>query len=144
MSVNKAILIGNLTKNPEVRTAQNGSRLANLSLATNESWKDKGTGEKKERVEYHRVTIFGDGLVNVLEQYTSKGDKLYIEGQIRTRKWQDQSGADKYSTEIIVQGFGGTVKIISNKQEAQSNPKPSHQPQSGMNDIDDFDSDVPF
>jgi len=136
-SVNRAIILGNLGKDPEIRTTQNGSKMANLSIATSESWKDKATGERKEATEWHRVTVFGDGLVNVLEQYTSKGDKLYIEGQIRTRKWKDQSGADKYSTEIVVQGFGGTIKILGNKQEGQPGSK-------STSEINNFDSDVPF
>ncbi len=111
-SVNKVILIGNLGRDPEVRSFQNGGKVCNLRIATSESWKDRNTGERKERTEWHSVAIFQEGLVRVAEQYLKKGSKVYIEGQLQTRKWQDQSGQDKYSTEIVLQGFGGTLTML--------------------------------
>ncbi|MEB8386276.1 single-stranded DNA-binding protein [Rhodobacteraceae bacterium KMM 6894] len=111
-SVNKVILIGNLGRDPEVRTFQNGGKVCNLRIATSETWKDKTTGERKERTEWHSVAIFNDGLVRIAEQYLRKGSKVYIEGQLQTRKWQDQSGQDRYSTEVVLQGFGGTLTML--------------------------------
>ncbi|MCZ4351485.1 single-stranded DNA-binding protein [Roseovarius aestuarii] len=111
-SVNKVILIGNLGRDPEVRTFQNGGKVCNLRIATSENWKDKSTGERRERTEWHSVAIFNDGLVRIAEQYLRKGSKVYIEGQLQTRKWQDQSGADRYSTEVVLQGFGGTLTML--------------------------------
>jgi len=109
-SVNKAILVGSLGKDPEIRTTQDGRKIANLSVATSESWKDKNTGERKEKTEWHRVSIMNDGLAKVAESYLKKGSKVYLEGQIQTRKWVDQAtGQDRYSTEVVVQGFGGTL-----------------------------------
>jgi len=110
--VNKAIILGNLGRDPEIRTLNSGSRIANLSIATSESWKDKTTGEKKERTEWHRVVIFNDNLVTIAEQYLKKGSKVYIEGQLQTRKWQDQSGVDKYTTEIVLKAFTGTICLL--------------------------------
>lgn len=115
-SLNKVMLIGNLGADPEVRSFQNGSKVANLRIATSESWKDKSTGERQERTEWHSVAIFGDGLVSVVERYTRKGSKVYIEGQLRTRKWQDQSGADRYTTEVVVQGMGGSLTLLDGAQ----------------------------
>lgn len=114
-SVNKVILIGNLGRDPEVRTFQNGGKVCNLRIATSETWKDKNTGERKERTEWHSVAIFNEGLVRVAEQYLRKGSKVYIEGQLQTRKWQDQSGQDKYSTEIVLQGFGSTLTMLDGR-----------------------------
>ena len=110
-SVNKVILIGNLGRDPEVRSFQNGGKVCNLRIATSEAWKDKNTGERREKTEWHSVAIFQEGLVRIAEQYLRKGSKVYIEGQLQTRKWQDQSGQDKYSTEVVLQGFGGTLTI---------------------------------
>ena len=110
-SVNKVILIGNLGQDPEVKSFQNGGRIANLRIATSESWKDKNTGERKERTEWHSVVLQSDGLVGVAERYLRKGSKIYIEGQLRTRKWQDASGNDRYTTEISV-GPGGTLTML--------------------------------
>ena len=110
-SVNKVILIGNLGQDPEVKSFQNGGRLANLRIATSENWKDKNTGERKERTEWHTVVINSDGLVGVAERYLKKGSKIYIEGQLRTRKWQDASGNDRYSTEVNV-GVGGVLTML--------------------------------
>ena len=111
-SVNKVILIGNLGADPEVKSFQNGGRIANLRIATSENWKDKNTGEKKERTEWHTVVLNSDGLVGVAERYLRKGSKVYIEGQLRTRKWQDASGNDRYSTEVSVGGMGGVLTML--------------------------------
>lgn len=114
-SVNKVILIGNLGRDPEVRSFQNGGKVCNLRIATSENWKDKNTGERREKTEWHTVAIFNDGLVRIAEQYLKKGSKVYIEGALQTRKWQDQSGADKYSTEVVLQGFGGTLTMLDGR-----------------------------
>jgi single-strand DNA-binding protein len=114
-SVNKVILIGNLGRDPEVRSFQNGGKVCNLRIATSENWKDKNTGERREKTEWHSVAIFQEGLVRVAEQYLRKGSKVYIEGQLQTRKWQDQSGQDKYSTEVVLQGYGGTLTMLDGR-----------------------------
>lgn len=111
-SVNKVILIGNLGRDPEVRSFQNGGKVCNLRIATSETWKDRSTGERREKTEWHSVAIFQEGLVRIAEQYLRKGSKVYIEGQLQTRKWQDQSGADKYSTEVVLQGFNGSLTML--------------------------------
>lgn len=111
-SVNKVILIGNLGADPEIKSFQNGGRIANLRLATSESWKDRATGERKERTEWHNVTINSDGLVGVVERFLKKGSKIYIEGQLRTRKWQDRDGNDRYTTEVSVGGVGGVLTML--------------------------------
>lgn len=114
-SVNKVILIGNLGRDPEVRTFSNGGKVCNLRIATSENWKDRNTGERRERTEWHSVAIFSEGLVRVAEQYLRKGSKVYIEGQLQTRKWQDQSGQDRYSTEVVLQGFGSTLTMLDGR-----------------------------
>lgn len=114
-SVNKVILVGNLGRDPEVRSFQNGGKVCNLRIATSENWKDRNTGEKREKTEWHSVAIFQEGLVRVAEQYLRKGSKVYIEGQLQTRKWQDQSGNDRYSTEVVLQGFGGTLVMLDGR-----------------------------
>jgi len=111
-SVNKVILIGNLGAGPEVRSFQNGGRVCNLRIATTENWKDRNTGERQERTDWHNVAIFSDGLVGVAERYLRKGSKIYVEGQLRTRKWQDQSGQDRYTTEVVLQGPGATLTML--------------------------------
>tara|TARA_B100000949_G_scaffold1666_1_gene1434 strand:+ start:481 stop:981 length:501 start_codon:yes stop_codon:yes gene_type:complete len=111
-SVNKVILIGNLGADPEVRQFQNGGQVCNLRIATSDTWKDKNTGERRERTEWHQVAIFSDGLVRVAQNYLKKGSKVYIEGKLQTRKWQDQSGNDRYSTEVVLQGFDGTLVML--------------------------------
>ncbi len=116
-SVNKVILIGNLGADPEVRTFQNGGKVCNLRIATSETWKDRNTGERREKTEWHTVAIFSEGLVRVAEQYLRKGSKVYIEGQLQTRKWQDQSGNDRYSTEVVLQNFGGTLVMLDGRSE---------------------------
>ena len=116
-SVNKVIIVGNLGRDPEVRTFQNGGKVCNLRVATSETWKDRNTGERRERTEWHSVAIFSEGLVRVCEQYLRKGSKVYIEGKLQTRKWQDQSGQDRYSTEIALQGFDGTLVMLDGRGE---------------------------
>ena len=111
-SVNKVILVGNVGKDPEIRRTQDGRPIANLSIATSESWRDKATGEKKEKTEWHRVVIFSEPLCKVVEQYVKKGAKLYIEGALQTRKWTDKDGVEKYSTEVVLQGFNGSLTML--------------------------------
>ena len=123
-SVNKVILLGNLGQDPDIRTMQNGKKVCTFSIATSNSWKDKDTGEKKEKTEWHRVVVFNEGLVGVVENYIKKGTKLYIEGALQTRKWTDDSGTEKYTTEIVIQGYGGRIDIVSakgNNQEQSEN-----------------------
>lgn len=116
-SVNKVILIGNLGADPEIRRTQDGRPIANLRIATSESWRDKASGERKEKTEWHRVVVFNEGLCRVIEQYVKKGSKVYIEGQLQTRKWQDQSGQDKYSTEVVLQGFNSTLTLLDGRSQ---------------------------
>ena len=116
-SVNKVILVGNLGRDPEIRSMPNGDRIANLSIATSETWRDKSSGERKEKTEWHTVVVFNEGLCKVVEQYVKKGAKLYIEGQLQTRKWQDQTGNDRYSTEIVLQGFNSTLTMLDGRGE---------------------------
>jgi len=123
-SVNKVILLGNLGQDPDIRTMQNGKKVCTFSIATSNSWKDKETGEKKEKTEWHRVVVFNEGLVGVVENYIKKGTKLYIEGSLQTRKWTDDSGTEKYTTEVVIQGYGGRIDIVSakgNNQEQSEN-----------------------
>lgn len=110
--VNKVIIVGNLGKDPEIRTFQSGGRVASFSVATSESWKDKATGEKKERTEWHRISVFNDHLITVIEKFASKGTKVYLEGRLETRKWTDQSGAEKHTTEIVLRPFHGELQIL--------------------------------
>ncbi len=160
-SVNKVILVGNLGRDPEVRTFQNGGKVCNLRVATSENWKDRNTGERRERTEWHSVAIFNEGLVRVAEQYLRKGSKVYLEGQLQTRKWQDQSGQDRYSTEVVLQGFNATLVMLDNRGEGggggfgggqaggdyrggQSDPygEPSGSPAPASGGIDD--DEIPF
>ena len=114
-SVNKVIIVGNLGKDPEIRRTQDGRPIANLRLATSESWRDKATGERKEKTEWHRVVIFSEPLCKIVEQYLKKGAKVYIEGALQTRKWTDQSGVEKYSTEVVLQGFNSTLTMLEGR-----------------------------
>ncbi len=116
-SVNKVILIGNLGRDPEVRTFPDGGKICNLRIATSETWRDKASGERRERTEWHNVVLRGDGLIRVAEQYLKKGSKVYIEGQLQTRKWQDQSGQDRYSTDVVVAGIGGALTMLDGRGE---------------------------
>lgn len=143
-SVNKVILVGNLGADPEVKSFANGGRIANLRLATSESWKDKQTSEQKERTEWHSVTLNSDGLVSVAERFLRKGSKVYLEGKLQTRKWQDQSGNDRYTTEIVVGGFDGKLVMLDGAKGAGSDTGAQQQASSSAGDYDDLDSEVPF
>ncbi|MCF6303498.1 MAG: single-stranded DNA-binding protein [Devosiaceae bacterium] len=114
-SVNKVILVGNLGSDPEIRHTQDGRPIATFSVATSENWRDKNTGERREKTEWHRVVVFSEGLVKVIEQYVKKGSKVYIEGSLQTRKWTDQSGVEKYTTEVVIQGFNGTLTMLDSR-----------------------------
>ncbi len=156
-SVNKVILVGNLGADPDVRSMQSGDKVVNLSIATSESWKDKMTGERKEKTEWHRVVVFNKGLVPVCENYLKKGSKVYIEGQIETRKWQDQSGQDKYSTEIVLRPFRGELTMLDSRGGSQGfgdsagggygggAPAQRQQPAQAAAPIDNgMDDEIPF
>ncbi|HKX22399.1 MAG TPA: single-stranded DNA-binding protein [Rhizorhapis sp.] len=119
-SVNKVILVGNLGADPEVRSFQNGGKVCNIRIATSESWKDRMTGERKDRTEWHSVAIFSEGLVGVAERFLRKGSKVYVEGQLRTRKWQDQSGQDRYTTEVVLQGFDAKLVLLDAREGGSS------------------------
>lgn len=149
-SVNKVILVGNLGRDPEIRSTQDGTRVANLSLATSESWKDKTSGERRERTEWHRVVIFNDRLVDVVERFLKKGSKIYIEGQLQTRKWTDQSGQERYTTEIVLQRYRGELTMLDSRASgdsgaagAGSGAGPGGQSDPGRPPAD-FDDDIPF
>lgn len=139
-SVNKCIIVGNLGADPEVKSFQNGGRIANLRIATSESWKDKATGERKERTEWHSVTIQGDGLVGIAERYLRKGSKVYIEGKLQTRKWQDQSGNDRYTTEVVV-GMGGALTMLDGASDTKRQPDGSQGHAGGF--ADNLDDELP-
>ena len=149
-SLNKVLLIGRLGADPEIKQMVNGKSVARLSLATSNSWKDKNTGEKKEKTEWHRVVIFNEGLVNVIQQYVKKGAQVYVEGQLTTRKWTDQkSGQDKYSTEIVLQGYNSTFTILSGKNNQGSplqNETESKSTLPTAEDVpnSDLDDEIPF
>ena len=155
-SVNKVILVGNLGRDPEIRTTQSGDKIANLSVATSESWNDRQTGERRERTEWHRVVIFGR-VAEIAEQYLRKGSKVYVEGSLQTRKWQDQSGQDRYSTEVVLQRFRGDLQMLDRAGDAESRSR--DQDYGGYGDRDagggrsaapapalgsDLDDDIPF
>lgn len=143
-SVNKVILVGNLGRDPEVRTFQNGSKVVNLRIATSETWRDKSTGERKEKTEWHSVAIFNDGLAKIAEQYLRKGSTVYVEGQLETRKWQDQSGTDKYTTEVVVKAFRGELTLLGGKPDG-GEPKPDNTGSGEKYDEEKFDFDsIPF
>ena len=146
-SVNKVILIGNLGADPEVRTFQNGGRVCNLRLATSETWRDRETGERRERTQWHQVVIFNENLIRVAEQFLSKGRKVYVEGQLETRKWQDQSGQDRYSTEVVLRAYRGELVLLDSRGEGGGAPASAGAPgapapaPAGGGDLDD---DIPF
>ena len=147
-SLNKVLLIGRLGADPEIKQMVNGKSVARLSLATSQSWKDKNTGEKKEKTEWHRIVVFNEGLVNVVQQYLKKGAQVYVEGQLTTRKWKDeQSGQDKYSTEIVIQGYNSSLTMLgggpnqNNVLTQDSKINNEKNPQTSQNDLDD---DIPF
>ena len=147
VSVNKVLLIGRLGADPEIKQMFNGKSVARLSLATSQSWKDKNTGEKKEKTEWHRIVVFNEGLVNVVQQYLKKGAQIYVEGQISTRKWKDEaSGQDKYSTEVIIQGYNSSLTMLggnnmNENQSSQNLKSPDEGSQVPDNDLDD---EIPF
>jgi single-strand DNA-binding protein len=148
-SVNKVILIGNLGKDPEIRRTQDGRAIANLTVATSESWRDKGTGERKEKTEWHRVVIFSEPLAKIAEQYLKKGSKVFLEGALQTRKWTDQSGVDKYSTEVVLNGFNCSLTMLDGKEQSNqpagsSAPKRNDPISSGVSQNDDMNDDIPF
>ena len=148
-SLNKVLLIGRLGVDPEIKQMANGKSVARFSVATSNTWKDKNTGEKKEKTEWHRVVIFNEGLVNVVQQYVKKGAQVYIEGQLTTRKWKDEkSGIDRYSTEIVLQGFNSSFKILSSKNSQIANLKENEEKSSLPNDenvqSNDLDDEIPF
>jgi single-strand DNA-binding protein len=124
-SVNKVILLGNVGKDPEIRTTQGGQPIAHLSIATSETWRDKNSGERKEKTEWHRVVIFNEKLAEVAQKYIRKGAKLYVEGQLTTRKWTDQSGNERYSTEVVLPRFGGALTLLGDKSESGNEPSSS-------------------
>ncbi len=158
-SVNKVILVGNLGADPEVRHTQDGRPIVNLRIATSESWRDRNSGERRERTEWHRVVIFSEGLAKIAEQYLKKGSKVYLGGQLQTRKWQDQSGQDRYSTEVVLQGFNSTLTMLDGRSDsggmgassgggmgASGGGRPAAASASGGGDDfgGDFDDEVPF
>src|ERR1700730_17472038 len=162
-SVNKVILVGNLGKDPEIRRTQDGRPIANLSIATSETWRDKGTGERKEKTEWHRVVIFSEPLCKIVEQYLQKGAKVYIEGALQTRKWTDQAGVEKYSTEVVLQGFNSTLTMLDGRAGGgggsfaedngggdfgvsgpSSAPQRRMAPAGGGGRGNDMDDDIPF
>ena len=149
-SLNKVLLIGRLGADPEIKQMVNGKSVARLSLATSNTWKDKNTGEKKEKTEWHRVVIFNEGLVNVVQQYVKKGTQVYIEGQLTTRKWKDEkSGLDRYSTEVVLQGFNSSFKILSSKNSQIENLKDNNTDKNSLPDDEktssnDLDDEIPF
>ena len=146
-SLNKVLLIGRLGADPEIKQMVNGKNVARLSLATSQSWKDKNTGEKKQKTEWHRVVIFNEGLVNVVQQYLKKGSQVYIEGQLSTRKWRDeQSGQDKYSTEVVIQGYNSSLTMLGGRSENEDKNQNTSsltkdETPSTSNDLDD---EIPF
>jgi single-strand DNA-binding protein len=140
-SINKVILIGNLGQDPEIRSTQDGREIANLSIATSDSWKDKGTGERREKTEWHRVTIFNEGLVGVVKNYVKKGSKVYIEGHLQTRKWTDKEGQDRYTTEVVLQGYNGNLTMLDGKSGGNDSGYSAPEPQQSRPPIDD---EIPF
>jgi single-strand DNA-binding protein len=160
-SVNKVILVGNLGADPEIKRTQDGRPIANLSVATSDTWRDKNTGERKEKTEWHRVVIFSEGLCKIAEQYLKKGSKVYLEGQLQTRKWQDKDGKDRYSTEVVLQNFNSTLTMLDGKSSGggsfgaeegggdfgSSGPSRSAPPRrvaAGGGGRDDMNDDIPF
>lgn len=150
-SLNKVTLIGNLGQDPEIRTTKEGKEIAAFSIATTESWKDRSTGEKNEKTEWHKVVIFNEGLVGVIKEYVKKGSKIYLEGSLQTRKWTDNNGQEKYTTEVVLQGFSSHFIILDNKRSSDY-PSTSEPRKSGTNNFksnnfisnDDIDDEIPF
>ena len=150
-SVNKVVIMGNLGKDPEIRNFPNGGRVCNFSVATSESWRDKNSGEKQERTQWHNISILSEPLVNIAERFLKKGSKVYLEGQLETRKWQDNSGSDRYSTEIVLRPYKGEITLIDNKADSNMTSEPISnnqmdeiQENSVSPNVDDFDDEIPF
>tara|TARA_B100000579_G_C22723132_1_gene800425 strand:+ start:638 stop:1108 length:471 start_codon:yes stop_codon:yes gene_type:complete len=153
-SVNKVILLGNLGRDPEIRAMQSGSKMAAFSMATSKRWKDRNTQEQKEKTSWHNIVVFGDGLVDIVEKYVKKGSKLYVEGELQTRKWQDQDGKDRYTTEVVLQGYNCNLTLLdsrsSGNQSLESQTEPTQSQSSNNNiesqvsDSDNLDEDIPF
>ena len=150
-SVNKVIIMGNLGKDPEIRNFPNGGRVCNFSVATSETWRDKNSGEKQERTQWHNISILSEPLVNIAERFLKKGSKVYLEGQLETRKWQDNSGSDRYSTEIVLRPYKGEITLIDNKADSNMSNEPISnnqmdeiQENSVSPNVDDFDDEIPF
>jgi single-strand DNA-binding protein len=143
-SVNKVILVGNLGRDPEVRRTTSGEPIVNFSVATSESWRDKSSGERKERTEWHRVVIFNENLAKVAEQYLRKGSKVYLEGQLSTRKWTDKDGAEKYTTEVVLNRFRGELVMLDGKGEGSSGPRSGPAEAPASFDRGDMDDEIPF
>ncbi|MCC8369424.1 MAG: single-stranded DNA-binding protein [Rickettsia endosymbiont of Oxypoda opaca] len=149
-SLNKVILIGNLGRDPEIRTTGEGKEIANFSIATTESWKDRNTGEKKERTEWHRVVIFSEGLVSIVKSYVKKGTKIYLEGSLQTRKWNDNSGQEKYTTEVVLQNFNSQLILLDSRNSSNNNSSDNYpeakQSEHKNNSFDhsDLDDEIPF
>ena len=144
-SLNKVLLIGRLGADPEIKQMVNGKSVARLSLATSQSWKDKNTGEKKEKTEWHRIVVFNEGLVNVVQQYLKKGAQIYVEGQISTRKWKDeQSGQDKYSTEVIIQGYNSSLTMLGGQNNSITQNQVNQKSDDTSQIPDELDDDIPF
>ena len=145
-SLNKVMLIGRLGQDPEVRNTQDGRSLCTFSIATSESWNDKNTGEKREKTEWHRVVVFNEGLVNIVQQYVKKGSNVFIEGQLQTRKWEDKDGIEKYTTEVVLQGFNSTFKMLDNRNSGSTDNNFSQD--NAISDSGNFDTeiddDIPF
>ena len=147
-SVNKVILVGNLGADPDVRSTKDGRPVVNLSIATSENWRDKNSGERREKTEWHRVVIFSEGLCRIAEQYLKKGSKVYVEGQLQTRKWQDDSGNDRYTTEVVLQNYGGVMTMLDSRNsgggdfQAMGNDSPAPALSSGGGG--QIDDDIPF
>jgi single-strand DNA-binding protein len=144
-SINEVNLLGNLGKDPEIRSMQDGKRVCNLTIATSESWTDKSSGERKEKTEWHRVVVFNDGLAGVCEKYLRKGSKVHIKGKLQTRKWQDKDGSDKYSTEIVVQGYTGSLIMLNSRQDGAESSAKSYSKESGTEyEGGEIDDEIPF
>lgn len=142
-SINKVTLIGNVGRDPEIRTTQDGREIASLTLATSESWKDKASGERKERAEWHRIAVFSEGLVNIVKNYVKKGSKLYIEGTLQTRKWIDNNGAERYSTEIVLQNYNSTILMLDGNKNAGHDNSHDSQRSSSFS-AEEIDDEIPF
>ena len=145
-SLNKVMLIGRLGQDPEVRNTQDGRSLCTFSIATSESWNDKNTGEKREKTEWHRIVVFNEGLVNIIQQYVKKGSNVFIEGQLQTRKWEDKDGIEKYTTEVVLQGFNSTFKMLDgrNTNSIENNFDQNNSISDSGNFDADIDDDIPF